>query len=100
MKTHDQLEEEYLKVRYLETGAYDYFDIKDAFLYGYESARKEETMIRFSDPGREILRLVPTEEGFDIRIPDGIEMTEAAEKFIKMAKSLMLNSSEKVNENT
>lgn len=51
----------------------------------------EYTNIQFKtlEPTKEWLRLVPTEKGFDIQIPDGIEPTEAAKQFIKIVMDIM-----------
>lgn len=48
-----------------------------------------DTKVGFSRANREILRIVPTETGFDIKIPEGIEPTEAAEEFIKIVRELL-----------
>jgi hypothetical protein len=60
----------------------------------------DDTQISFNtiEPTKEWLRLVPTEKGFDIQIPDGIELTEAAKQFIKIVMEIMeMNSLEKLD---
>lgn len=43
------------------------------------------------EQGKELLRIVPTEDGFDIEIPNGITMTEAAKGFIDAVVALLRN---------
>ena len=53
---------------------------------------EEETRITFRDisvPPREILRIVPTEAGWDIKIPDDVTPTEAAKRFIEIVNELL-----------
>lgn len=52
---------------------------------------EQESLITFYDPAREVMRIVPTETGFDVVIADGITMTEAAEQFIKTVRGLLNN---------
>jgi hypothetical protein len=54
------------------------------------SLANPETSIAFSQPGREVMRIVPTETGFDVKIPDGVTMTEAAKTFIETVKQMLL----------
>jgi len=59
----------------------------------------EETKIAFkevnTEPPREILKIVPTETGFDVVIPDNVTLTEAAQKFIDMVNEMLQRSKEK-----
>jgi hypothetical protein len=43
---------------------------------------KQKTQVVFHEYPKEILRIVPTEKGFDIVIAEGVETTEAVEVFI------------------
>lgn len=52
---------------------------------------REQSAIIVSDPGREVLRICHTDTGFDVIIPDGITMTEAAEKFIESIRPMLAN---------
>ena len=56
-----------------------------AYMAGYNDA----SIISFREPGREVMRIVHTADGFDIKIADGITMTEAAEKFINVVREMM-----------
>lgn len=58
-----------------------------AYIAGYNDA----SIISFKEPGREVLRIVHTADGFDIKIAEGITMTEAAEKFVNVVKEIMGN---------
>lgn len=40
-------------------------------------------------PAKEYLRIVPTEDGFDIVIPEDITLTEAATRFIETCKQIV-----------
>ena len=56
---------------------------------------EEETKITFRDisvPPREILRIVPTETGWDVVIPPDVTLTEAAQKFIDTVNELRRES--------
>lgn len=48
-----------------------------------------ETSVVGAGPVKEYLRIVPTEDGFDIVIPDDVSLTEAALKFIETCKQLV-----------
>ncbi|NBT57703.1 hypothetical protein EBT16_02850 [bacterium] len=61
--------------------------IERAELAGYNDA----SLLSFREPGREVMRIVPTEDGFDIEIAEGITITEAAQKFICIVKELLAN---------
>lgn len=52
---------------------------------------EEETalVVAKNNPPREMLRLVPTESGFDIQIPEGVEPTEAAKTFLETVMRMM-----------
>jgi hypothetical protein len=54
------------------------------------SLANPETSIAFSQPGREVMRIAPTETGFDVKIPDGVTMTEAAKTFIETVEQMLL----------
>ena len=49
-------------------------------------------------PTKEIVRIIPTDTGFDVRIPEGVTLTEAASRFIEavrgMLKTLKTNEGE------
>ena len=55
----------------------------------YCAGISDASLISFHEPAQEILRFVRTENGFDIKIAEGITMTEAAEKFINVVKTIM-----------
>jgi hypothetical protein len=40
-------------------------------------------------PSKEIFRITPTETGFDVVIPEGITLTEAAQTFIDAVNDLL-----------
>ena len=52
---------------------------------------EEETMIRFIDTGtpKEWFRIVPTETGWDVVIPEDVTLTEAAQKFIDTVNGML-----------
>lgn len=52
---------------------------------------EQESLITFHNPVREVVRIVPTETGFDVIVADGVTMTEAAEQFIKTVRALINN---------
>ncbi len=43
---------------------------------------------RFNDPSREWFRIVPSENGWDVIIPEDVTLTEAAQKFIEAVNQL------------
>lgn len=45
-----------------------------------------EGQLRFHEPTREYLRIVPTDSGFDVQIPEGVTLTEAASRFIEAVR--------------
>lgn len=53
-----------------------------------------EGQLRFNEPTREYLRIVPTDSGFDVQIPEGVTLTEAASRFIEAVRK-QLNDFEK-----
>jgi hypothetical protein len=52
---------------------------------------KEETMFTFIDTGTHWgwFRIVPTETGWDIVIPEDVTLTEAAQKFIDTVNGML-----------
>jgi hypothetical protein len=53
---------------------------------------EEETKITFRDvsvPPKEILRIVPTETGWDICIPEDVTLTEAAQRFVNAVNEIL-----------
>ena len=83
------------------------YALREAFLAGYEAAEKQlnspekpdssntskssksstqDMAFAFAPPAREWFRIIPTEAGFDIRIPEDITLTEAAERFIEAVR--------------
>ena len=82
MKTPEKMAEEYAKEHHM--GGWEYEASIPAWLAGYQAAKTAETAVTFTPQSREVMRIVYTEDGFDIRIPDDVTMTEAAQEFIRI----------------
>lgn len=78
----------------------EWFAAKKAWLAGYKAAmdakaisleEPDSSSIRFMnpEPPREVFRICPTPDGFDVKVAEGVTMTEAAETFISTARSLI-----------
>lgn len=53
-----------------------------------------ELAFKSIEPAREVFRICYTSDGFDIKLADGVTMTEAAEMFINMVKGRLATKEE------
>ena len=75
---------------------------REAWLAGYHAAmanspeKPEGSELAFKsiEPAREVFRICYTSDGFDIKLADGVTMTEAAEMFINMVKGRLATKEE------
>lgn len=101
MKTSEQMAEEWGNVQPLVSfDGQDREQVKVAYecnrqnhaksyLAGYKAAKTEESYIEIQKPQGEVLRIVPTPGGFDIKIAEGVTPTEAAMTFIESVKEIL-----------
>ena len=54
---------------------------------------RHEIMVFDASINRIFMRIKPTDAGFDIEIPDGVTMTEAAEQFIETVRAILKGKS-------
>lgn len=67
------------------------------FLAGYNRCSNDNSYLTVTKQSREVLRVTPTETGFDVVIPDGITMTEAAQIFVNAVKDIIKQGNNEQN---